>query len=116
MNLLYPVQTVALASVLLAATRYKYKTPLQQETAAGSSFDFNFEGCFNLYKVRYQRREKRMMGLTAEEEQQLRETFDGLHWLKKIDERVDHMDLQACIQSMTELYQERAQAGLSVIE
>ena len=27
-NLLYPVQTIALTSVLMAATRYKYKTPL----------------------------------------------------------------------------------------
>ena len=57
-NLLYPVQTVALSSVILAAMRYKYLTPLQHysrttlENGEGASaldgLEFNFEGCFQL--------------------------------------------------------------------
>ena len=57
-NLLYPVQTVALSSVILAAIRYKYLVPFQQSTrttvensedgSAPSGLEFNFEGCFQL--------------------------------------------------------------------
>ena len=57
-NLLYPVQTVALSSVILAAIRYKYLTPFQQNTkttvengesvSATDGLEFNFEGCFQL--------------------------------------------------------------------
>ena len=67
-NLLYPVQTVALAAVLLSATRFKNPTPLSES----SSSSFCFDGCFHLQKMRFLRREKRLSPLTAEEETQMR--------------------------------------------
>ena len=91
-NLLYTVQTVALAAVLLAAAKYKYPTPLSDS----EQIRFNFEGCFMLRKTRYMRREKRVT-LTKEEEEQMRSHFDQLHWVKKIDDRIELPELLSCI-------------------
>ena len=98
-NLLFPVQTVALSGVLLAASRFKYITPMQK------GHEFNFNGCFHLYKLRFQRREK-SQSIGPEEEKAMRERFEKLHWVKKIDERIDHDELAQCITMMTEFYTE----------
>ena len=47
-NCLYNVQTVALACVFLAASRYKFITPMTED----STIQFNFDGCFHMFKAR----------------------------------------------------------------
>ena len=60
--------------------------------------------------MRYIRREKKTGPLSAEEEQELRESFEKEpSWVKKIDERVDLADLLACMQTLTVFYTERAE-------
>ena len=44
----------------------------------------------------------------TEEEKAMRERFEKLHWVKKIDERIDHDELAQCITMMTEFYTEQA--------
>ena len=46
----------------------------------------------------------------------MRENFDNLHWVKKIDERVNHEELVECITMLTEMYTDRAQSGLDQMQ
>lgn len=89
-NLLFSVQTVGLAAVLIAATRYKFPSPMSQ------TIHFNFDGCFHLHKSRFLRK-ARKTALTAEEEMSLREEFDRRHWLAKVDERINLQELFECM-------------------
>ena len=104
-NLLFPVHTVALAAVLLAAARQRLPSPLSQ--AAG----FNFEGCFAIQKNRFQRQIGKK-NLTVEEEAKLRTEFETKSWLEKIDSRIDHTELLQCIEMLTNFYTEMAEVGL----
>ena len=102
---------MALAAVLLSASRFSFISPMTEEPK------FNFHGCFNLYRSRFLRREKRQAkDLTAEEEKSLQESFDKLHWVKKIDERVDHAELSQCLEIINNFYQEQAAPSLAPIQ
>ena len=45
-------------------------------------------------------------------EADLRKEFDSKHWAHKVDERIDHDDLEECINMLTTFYQERAESVL----
>ena len=38
----------------------------------------------------------------------LRIEFDSKHWVHKVDERVDHADLEECVHMIVTFYKERA--------
>ena len=77
----------------MAASRYKYITPMSEDV----NHKFNFDGCFHLEKMRYMRREKRTWALAPEEERDMRESFDKQSWVKKIADRVELGELLECM-------------------
>jgi hypothetical protein len=82
--MLYPVQTIALAGIMMSAARYKHPLP-------SSDAVFTFEKTFSLFQRRNPKCDKA--------------DFENLHWAKKIDERINEVHLFECIKKMTEFYQ-----------
>ena len=81
--LLYPIQTIALAGIMMAAAKYKHPLPSVQDA-------FKFDEIFKLHC-------RRNPGTS-------RDKFDQGHWAWKIDERINEVDLYEIIKTMNELY------------
>lgn len=100
-NILYSVQTVALASVFVASARYAHPLPIGADY---KQFAKGFDAFFLMYKTRSIRK-------GTIDEDKIKAEFDQLPWPSRIDERIDPSDLELCIKMITEFYAEQAQAA-----
>jgi hypothetical protein len=92
-NLLYSVQTVALACVFIATAR--------SGQTIGEKI-VPLETCFSMFKQR-----KVRLNATVDKDT-VRAEFESLPWQSKIDDRVDPNDLVECISTIAEFYKTAA--------